>query len=144
MFGHFIPEALLSRTRKDRATRDRIFTVGVTFWAFLAQVISKDSSCRDALLRILAWWKLQLPGSPIPSTDNSAYCKARCRLDEDKLDDINSAIALKLERNVPERSLYRKRRVKFVDGTCLSMPDTPDNQKQWTAAASAGAGRGPH
>jgi hypothetical protein len=131
MFGHFIPEALLSRARKDRSSRDRLFTVGVTFWAFLAQVISKDSSCRDALLRILAWWKLQLPGSPLPSTDNSAYCKARCRLGEDKLDDINSAIALKLERNVPERSLYRKRRVKVVDGTCLSMPDTPDNQKQW-------------
>jgi hypothetical protein len=45
---------LLAREKVAPAGRDRIFTPVLTFWAFLAQVLCRDSSCRHALLKILA------------------------------------------------------------------------------------------
>ncbi|MDB6175862.1 MAG: transposase of ISPca12, partial [Chthoniobacteraceae bacterium] len=48
-FGHFIPAARLARENKGENSRRRIFTPAVTFWAFLTQVLTRGSSCRDAL-----------------------------------------------------------------------------------------------
>ena len=51
-FGEFIPQALLGRSKEKVNSRQRIFSPSVTFWAFLAQVLERGSSCRDALQRI--------------------------------------------------------------------------------------------
>jgi hypothetical protein len=65
-FGEFIPQALLGRSKEKVNSRQRIFSPLVTFWAFLAQVLERGSSCRDALQRISAWWQVHSPdqGSP--------------------------------------------------------------------------------
>ena len=141
-FGYLIPQALLAREKVAPAGRDRIFTPVLTFWAFLAQVLCRDSSCRHALLKILAWWKFELPSQRKPSADTSVYCRARRRLAEDTLGSINGHLAGRLERNVPERWLHKGRSVKVVDGTCLSMPDTPANQKRWPQSKAQKPGCG--
>jgi hypothetical protein len=66
------------------------------------------------------------------STKTSAYCQARARLDLAPLASICSQIGWRLERNVleDERPLGQ-RTLKVVDGTMLSMPDTPANQALW-------------
>jgi hypothetical protein len=67
-FGEFIPQTLLTRSKDKVNSRQRIFSPLVTFWAFLAQVLERGSSCRDALQRISAWWQVYFPGQGSPST----------------------------------------------------------------------------
>src|SRR5208283_3444908 len=91
-FGEFIPQTLLGRSKEKVNSRQRIFSPLVTFWAFLAQVLERGSSCRDALQRISAWWQVHFPGQGSPSADTSAYCQARARLDETVLQQISSDV----------------------------------------------------
>jgi hypothetical protein len=142
VFGYLVPEALLSRATAAPSGRDRIFTPALTFWAFLSQVLSKDSSCRAAVRKILAWWKFELPSQEEPSSDNSAYCQARQRLEDKTLRAISDQLAARLERHVPDRALWKGRPVKVVDGTGLSMPDTAANQARWPQSKSQKPGCG--
>jgi hypothetical protein len=141
-FGEFVPQTLLTRSRGGVNSRQRIFSPLVTFWAFLAQVLERGSSCRDALQRMSAWWQVQFPGQRSPSTDTSAYCQARGRLDETVLQQIGSEVAEQLERQVTNDQLWLGRRVKIVDGTGLSMPDTAPNQRQWPQSSGQRPGCG--
>ena len=90
-FGEFIPQALLARSKEKVNSRQRIFSPLVTFWAFLAQVLERGSSCRDALQRISAWWQVHFPDQASPSSDTSAYCQARARLEEGMLQQIGTS-----------------------------------------------------
>src|SRR5260370_2251135 len=130
-FGELIPQTLLGRSKDKVNSRQRIFSPLVTFWAFLAQVLERGSSCRDALQRISAWWQVHFPGQGSPSGDTSAYCQARARLDETVLQQIGSDVAEQLERQVTNDQLWLGRRGKIVDGTGLSMPDTAAHPRQW-------------
>src|SRR5260370_26226272 len=123
-FGELIPQTLLARSRDGVNSRQRIFSPLVTFWAFLAQVLERGSSCRDALQRMSAWWQVHFPGQGSPSADTSAYCQARARLDETVLQQIGSDVAEQLERQVTNDQLWLGRRGKIVARTGLSMPDT--------------------
>jgi hypothetical protein len=141
-FGYLIPQSLLSRSAKGTNSRERLFSPRLTFWAFLAQVLSPGSSCRDAVRRLLAWWAYQFPKEPLPSTDPSAYCQARGRLEDKSLQRIGAHLAERLERNTPAAELWKGRVVKIADGTTLSMPDTPANQKAWPQSATQKKGCG--
>jgi len=130
-FGHLIPEALLARRSSGRNSRQRIFTPLITFWAFLAQVLERGSSCRDALLRVRAWASFEGHGQDTASTKTGGYCLARGRLDDDALERIGTHVAEQLQRNTPQSERWKGRTVKIVDGTGVSMPDTAANQKHW-------------
>jgi len=136
--GQFVPDALLGR--HTQSGRDRLFTPLVTFWAFLSQVLSPQSACRDAVRKAQAWWSL---GRRLPvSTNTSAYCQARSRLSEQTLLAIHRQTAQRLECNVPTDSLWLGRRVKVVDGTTCSMPDTAESQKAYPQPGSQKPGCG--
>jgi hypothetical protein len=130
-FGHLIPQALLAPKSSGKNSRERIFPPLVTFWAFLAQVLERGSSCRDALFRVLAWAKFEgrLPADV--SEDTGGYCQARARLEDDTLAQIGSHLADQLQRNTPYDHGWKGRAVKIIDGTGVSMPDTAANQKRW-------------
>ena len=66
----------------------------------------------------------------LPSSSTAAYCKARAKLEEKDLSDIFSHTAASM-RNTDAGELVGGRRVIVVDGTGVSMPDTPENQKEW-------------
>src|ERR1700719_3652243 len=93
-------QTLLGRSKEKVNSRQRIFSPLVTFWAFLAQVLERGSSCRDALQRVSAWWQVHFPGHGSPSSDTSGYCQARARLDERVLQQIGTQVAEQLERQV--------------------------------------------
>jgi hypothetical protein len=136
--GQFVPDSLLGR--QTLRSRDRLFTPLVTFWAFLSQVLSPQSACRDAVRKAQAWWSLS-HRQPV-STNTSAYCQARGRLSEQTLLAIHRQIAQRLECNVPTDSLWLGRRVKVVDGTTCSMPDTAKSQKAYPQPGSQKPGCG--
>jgi hypothetical protein len=141
-FGQLVPQTLLTCSKDGLNSRQRIFSPLVTFWAFLAQVLERGSSCRDALQRISAWCQVQFPGQVTPAAGTGGYCQARGRLDLRVLQQIGSGVAEQLERQVPNAQLWLGRRVKIVDGTTLSMPDTAANQSQWPQSSSQKPGCG--
>jgi hypothetical protein len=139
-FGSMIHEVLLCPQQNGIGSRQRRFSPLLTFWAFLSQVISPNSSCREAVRKVQAWWALR--GQVEISPDTSAYCQARARLPEKTLGCIHEQLADRLESNVPSQSLWLGRNVRIVDGTNLSMPDTGQNQAAYPQPSSQKPGCG--
>ncbi len=90
-------------------------------------MLGEESSCREALRAFQAWLFLEEGKTVSPNT--AAYCKARAKLFPCELKQANRRIVNKIEKACPW--LWHGRRVKVVDGTGLSMPDTPENQAAW-------------
>jgi hypothetical protein len=65
------------------------------------------------------------------SPENSAYCKARGRLPEDLLARLTRDTGRQLLDGAERAWLWKGRAVKLVDGTGVSMPDTPKNQRAY-------------
>ena len=138
-FGEFIPSALLA---PEPNTRTRHYPAVVTFWAFLAQVLERGSACRDAVLRVAAWAKMQSPKAAPASTKTGAYCTARARLLDTTLEKIGTHLANRLLGGVTEAELWCGRHVKIVDGTTASMQDTAPSQAVWPQPRSQKPGCG--
>jgi hypothetical protein len=105
--------------------RYRIFTPDLTMYAFLSQVLGADQSCQAAVAQVIA--HMDDTEREI-SANTAAYCKARSRLPEDVLSGLARESAEQVVQETPKEWLWRGREVKLVDGTCISMPDTAENQ----------------
>jgi len=70
------------------------------------------------------------------------YCKARARLPEGVLTQLTRQTGRALHDGTPEEWLWKGRRVQIADGTTVTMPDTPDNQKQYPHHGSQADGIG--
>jgi hypothetical protein len=103
----------------------------VTFWAFLAQTLAPETSCRDILRKVQAWWLLRAPKSGAGSSSTAAYTKARHRLEPQTIHGTGEHLIERLERRVPTSQLWLGRRVRVVDGTIVLMPDTAENQEKY-------------
>ena len=126
-----LPASIIEETLTSEGIkyRNRLFSPLVTLWAFLSQVIAPDKTCHNAVSRVIAWLAGQ--GEEIPSEDNSAYCQARQRLPENLLKKLFSQSGENLEKEVQSEQLCCGRHVKVFDGSSVSMPDTPENQKAY-------------
>lgn len=143
LFGEFLPDHLLSKSEEGPNSRERFFTPKVTFWAFVSQVLDVGSACRDAVRRVEAWWRwMQKDRTGEPPLTSSAYCQARARLDMQTLRLIHGHLAWSLDRRIAGAQLWLGRKVKIVDGTTLSMPDTPGNQQSWPQPSTQKEGLG--
>lgn len=131
LFHHILSAEHLARviSQEIGKTCDRIYTPLVTLCTFLSQVLSDDHSCRAAVARLLAWRTAQ--GLPPCSADTGAYCKARQRLPETILPRLVRETADGLQQDAPAGWLFHGRAVTLVDGSTLSMPDTPENQAEY-------------
>lgn len=109
-------------------------------WAFIGQVLDPDHSCNRALARIQAH-RLRLGLQPT-STDTGGYCKARKRLPEALFRKLFQRSGSALSKKANEQNLWCGRRVKVVDGSSCSMPDTADNQKEYPQPSSQAVGCG--
>jgi hypothetical protein len=108
--------------------RHKVFTPLVTLWAFLAQVAGPDGCCRAAVARVAAW--LVGCGRPCRPT-TGGYCKARARLPAGLPRRLACDAGRALHRQTGDGWSWRGRRVKVADGTTISMPDTPANQRAY-------------
>lgn len=108
------------------AHRERLFPPTETLSMFMAQALKPDRSCQgivnDAAVKRL------LHGLPRCSTKTGAYCKARVRLPLDMVSGMAIATGRLIAGQVPDRWRWGGRRVRLVDGTTLTLPDTPANQ----------------
>jgi len=140
LFQDRIGPHLLAPASRGPNSRQRIFSTAVTFWAFLSQILSPNSSCREAVRRVAALWHF-VHNRQIDS-DTGAYCQARVRLPLALLDKVGRRVANALENMTPMANLWLGRVVKVVDGSTLSMPDTAANQKRWPQPNSQKEGCG--
>jgi hypothetical protein len=127
-FGQLIPKHHLQPKQSGEQSRRRIFCKENTFWAFFSQVLDADKGCQEAVRKAQAF--VCSKSDLLPSSSTAAYCKARKRLDISSLKSIFQHTVKHLQSMV-KTPCFNDRRVIVVDGTGLSMPDTPENQKSW-------------
>lgn len=137
----WIAPAGLAPNATGRNSRQRIYTPKLTFLTFLSQTMTPGASCRAAVRQVQAYYQSQ-PVRRRVSPDDSPYCQARSRLDLDQIITIRRELAQRMERALPTWDWACGRPVKVVDGTCLSLPDTVENQAAYPQPDSQTPGCG--
>ena len=120
----FAPWVEIPRNLKEPG-RKRLYTPLNTFWLFLSQTLTKATSCRETVRKFLAWLAVEEEKTASPNT--AAYCKARNRLRLDDIEVMHGRIRGRVEHSCADNRWYG-RAVKVIDGSTVSMPDTPENQ----------------
>jgi len=130
-FGKMLPQTQVEAAlqRHPVRFRDRLYTPLLTLWTFLHQVLSTDHSCRAAVAQLLAF--LGVGGAGWASAKTDPYCKARQRLPETLVADLCRQSGTQLHDQAKPGRLLGGRPIKIADGTTVSMPDTPANQKAY-------------
>lgn len=138
-FGSFIPTHELGKASQGDFSRRRVFSKENTFWGFFTQVLDADGGCQEVVRKVQAFAASR--SMPAPSASTSAYCQARSKLDGDGLQRILQHTSEQLQQRGSHRH-WKDRRVVVVDGTGVSMPDTPANQAAWPQPGSQKPGCG--
>lgn len=121
--------------------RDRIYNPMVTLYAFLSQVIAKkDSSCQDAVGRVLADRVARRKRACSP--DDSSYCQARARLPMQVVKGLTCENGQKLHQQAQANWKLNGRDVVIVDGSTATMADTPENQAEFPQSKNQKKGLG--
>jgi hypothetical protein len=120
--------------------RERIFTPMVTLWAFLSQEVAGGTSCQDAVSRVLA--ERVARGQKPCSPDTNSYCQARRRLPEAVIANLTRQTGRELHRDALEEWRWNGRSVKIVDGSTITMADTPENQAEFPQSKTQKPGLG--
>lgn len=129
VFGSWLPQDLFVPAPTGPNSRERSFPLSLTFWAFLSQVLDPGSACREVVRKVQAWYAQN--ARPAPKSGSGAYCQARRRLPVECLQSAHRKLVEKLV-NSPASTLWKGRRVRVVDGTGVSMPDTEENRKSYS------------
>ena len=138
---------LLSRPLVEQACRqcchpfrDRVYTPWITLGIFLSQTLSDDQSCDDAVERFQKFRYDQ--GLPAVGPRTASYCEARQRLPEELLWDLGRRAGRAILRRAEDHWLFHGRVVQIVDGSTVTMPDTPENQAAYPQPDSQAPGCG--
>ena len=106
--------------------RDRCFPPMETLSLFLTQTMNADSSCQN-IVNEFAVRRIN-DGLPPYSVNTGSYCKARQRLPLAMLTAATCLTGRSLDEIIPEHWRWQGRHVRLVDGTTVTLPDTPENQ----------------
>jgi hypothetical protein len=122
------------------AHRERVYPPLTTLGLFIGQALSPDGACQDAVARNLAERTAQRKGTC--SLSSGPYCKARQRLPLGLIERLAMAVGDTLESASPTLWKWRGRAIKLLDGTTISMPDTPENQALYPQSGTQKPGLG--
>ena len=139
VIGRLIPKDGMIRLRTGTKRR-RVFTPVVTFWNFLAQTLSPGQACRETVQRVQAARGRRRQSAISSAT--GAYCRARHKLPIPLLASLWPSMASALDTRTPTTRLWLGLRVAVLDGSTLSMPDTPENQAEWPQPSTQKPGCG--
>jgi hypothetical protein len=141
-FSELLPASDVERVLREeqRPERDCLYSSSVTLWTFLSQALSADHSCRQAVARLRAF--LTGEGKTPCAAETGPYCKARQRLSETVCVRLAHEVGNRLHQRTSDPGLLGGRPIKLVDGTTVSMPDTPANQAEYPQSHSQKPGLG--
>ena len=137
LLAPFLPPGLLCQADEGANSRERVFSVRRTFFGFLYQVLKPDTSCREIVRQIQALFALHDAGQVDENT--SAYCQARRRLPLDTLCRLRVGVAAAGDKMA---QCWHGLWPKVIDGTTVSAPDTPKNQRAYPQSRSQKPGCG--
>ena len=106
--------------------RERLYTPTVTLSLFMAQALSSDGSCQNTVNAYMV--DRAFNGLEPCSTGTGAYCKARKNLPSTLVSSVAKQTGQVIAKHTSNAWHWRGRRVNLVDGTTVTMPDTPENQ----------------
>ena len=109
--------------------RERIYPPLDTLRLFVGQVLSADRACQDVVGRRLSERINQ--GQSASALNTGSYCDARSRLPVTLPTTLSATLGERLESTAPSPWRWQGRSVKLFDGTTVSMPDTPSNQRAY-------------
>ena len=120
--------------------RERLDPPTVALSMFLRQCLDADGSCQKAV----NGWAAQrcAEGLSVQSVRTGAYCKARSRLPVAMVTGLAHTIGGLVSARAKPGWRWRGRHVKLVEGTGISMPDTPENQACYPQPSSQAEGVG--
>lgn len=118
--------------------RECFFTPLMTVWGWLWQTL-RAGSCWEAALECMKWALRR--GQKAPAPENGAYGKARCRLPERLVSRIVRETGRKISAQA-DGWQWQGHRVRLVDGTTTTMPDTKENQRDYPQSAAQAKGVG--
>lgn len=130
--GHSFFNLLTSEPLLDKVEellpehRERLYPPTETLSMFLAQAMSADRSCQNivnqaALQRLTA-------GLSAHSTHTGGYCHARQRLPLEMITHLTQYLGELVDAQLPDEWNWQGRRVRIIDGTTVTLPDTEANQ----------------
>ena len=120
--------------------RERLFPPTETLSMFLAQVLSADGSCQQAVDDAMV--KRIIGGLKPGSSDTGAYCKARARLPLPMVSRLAREVGAIIAKGAAPWWQWRGRPVRLVDGATVTLPDTEQNQAAFPQSSSQKAGLG--
>jgi hypothetical protein len=123
------PPHLLSQADEGDNSRERIFTLLLTFQGFLWQILKPRTACREVVRQVQALFCREHHGPVDENT--SAYCQARARLPQERLKQVLAATAATADQRAGTGGSLAGRPIKVVDGSSTQLPDTPRNQKRF-------------
>lgn len=120
--------------------RERLFPPTETLSMFLAQALSADRSCQNAVDEAAV--KRLVGGLTACSTHTGAYCRARKRLPVEMVSTLLRRTGRLMGDRTPPAWQWQGRPVRLVDGTTVPMPDTASNQAAYPQPQSQNPGLG--
>ena len=133
-------KALESMRRHLGNWRERVYPPVRMLILFIEQVLDGDGACLDAVARGLSE-RVGVGEQPC-SLNIGAYCRARARLSLEWIVELVGLSERRLEQAMPAVWSWRGRPVKLLDGTTVSMADTPENQALYPQHGGQRAGLG--
>lgn len=120
--------------------RERLYPPTVTLSMFMRQVLEADGSCQKAV----NGWAAQRAAEGLSpcSVRTGGFCRARQRLPLEMVNTLTRKTGHLLSQRAQLQWLWRGRWVKLVDGTTISMPDTPENQQCYPQPSTQAPGVG--
>jgi hypothetical protein len=120
--------------------RERLYPPTETLAMFLAQALSADGSCQRAVNEMAI--KRTLNGLSPMTTNTGAYCRARQRLPMPMVSCLTQYTGRLVAQWAPVEWHWRGRRLKLIDGTTVTMPDTVANQSVYPQQGNQRPGLG--
>ena len=127
LFAGWIAHWRLAQQDEGPHSRDRRWNLRLVFWTFLWQVAQAGASCREAIRQAQA--RCKNAGRRLPPDQDSPYCQARGSLPLERLQEIHDHLCTEAREGVADRDLWCGHHVVVVDGSSVTAPDTPANQK---------------
>ena len=142
VFGQALGEQELAAVINELVEphRERIYPPLDTLRLFVGQVLSSDRACQDVVGRRLSERIAQ--GQSVSALNTGVYCDARQRLPITLPVALGIRLGERLELMSPSAWRWRGRTVKLFDGTTISMPDTPSNQRAYPQSREQKPGLG--
>ena len=133
---------MLSKVEKllPETYRERLFSPTETLSMFLSQAMNEDRSCQKIVNEMAV--KRALEGRPLCSTGTGGYCQARQRLPTEMVSELARHTGQLIDNQIPSEWRWKGKRVRLIDGTTVTLPDTKANQAAYPQPSTQKPGAG--